>query len=132
MDDEGREVLEVRRKRRRFTQGRERDQAGHRGSGRSVMEATFHERLRMMRAIYLALFVLSCGCARSVPVEPMPAEAAVGSPVAPPSAQGAGEIHHASDLGGRAVERAAAPDTPALEPMESFGKAPRPRSTTVR
>lgn len=52
--------------------------------------------------------------------------------VAAPPAGGAGENDHASDLGGRAVERAAAPDTPALEPIEAFGKAPRPRSATVR
>jgi len=86
----------------------------------------------MMRTVCYVLLV-SAGCSRQVPVASQPApQSVVADPVgAAPTVESGLALNSASDLGGRALERAVAPDTPALEPIERFGVAPSPRNAMV-
>jgi hypothetical protein len=87
----------------------------------------------MMRTICLVL-LLSAGCARQGPVESQPPQRPVvaDSVVAVPTVESEAALNPATDFGVRVLERAVAPDTPALEPIERFGVAPRPQIAMVR
>ena len=86
----------------------------------------------MMRTIGL-VFLLSAGCSRQGPVvAPLPPQTVVVDSFVAESTVEHEASHSPTDLGGRALERAVAPDTPALEPIERFGVAPRPRNGIVR
>jgi hypothetical protein len=86
----------------------------------------------MIRAVCL-LLVVTAGCARPAPVEPTSLEKLkVSEPaVIVPTSETTESFESAADLGGRAVERAVAPDTPALAPIERFTVAPRPRTRSA-
>jgi hypothetical protein len=87
----------------------------------------------MMRTICLVL-LLSAGCARQGPVvsQPPPQTVVVDSVDAVSTVERETALNSADDLGDRVLERAVAPDTPALEPIERFGVAPRPRIAMAR
>jgi len=84
-----------------------------------------YERFIMMRVLCLVL-LLHAGCARRAAVDAQPSVEPRETPSPGAESQAAPE-----DLGDLAVERAAAPDTPALPPIEQFVAAPRPRTLSA-
>jgi hypothetical protein len=98
----------------------------------------------MTRTALIAAFAVAvAGCSRQEPAdEPPPPPAAVvvapaepdpPRPAPPPQAPKAPPaFEYPDDLGGRAVAKAVAPDTPAVPPVERFGEAPRPHALPAR
>jgi len=93
----------------------------------------------MIRSALLAGFSFALvGCAQPAQSEPPQAVAAVAvdpkpAGVYPNYSDGpAAASPYPLDIGGRAVERAVAPDTPALTPAERFGATPAPRTPPAR
>jgi hypothetical protein len=92
----------------------------------------------------LSTLLLSAGCAQ--PAQSEPPQAVVAVTVAGPPADGpnapqpgaakpadsASAFEYPADLGGQAVAKAVAPDTPALTTAERFGTAPKPRTPPAK
>jgi hypothetical protein len=82
-----------------------------------------------MTRVLCFLFLLQAGCARRAAVDTEPPGEPHGIPSDVTSLSVSAESHvDTGDLGERLVARAAAPDTPALPPIERFSSSPVPRS----